>query len=140
MNQLCFTPLSNTARLQLYADDILLHKPIADGCDIIDLKSDVDSICNWVTQSSLLLNTAKARLLEISRLHAHQPSVHLSILGRPIPESPTVKVTISSDLTWATHIDHICQKAKRQAGLIYNFIKPVLLVRPNCTNHLCYQL
>ena len=71
-------------------------------CDIIDLQSDVDSICNWVTQSGLLLNTAKTQLLVISRLRAHRPNVHLCVLGRPIPESPTVKylgVTISSDLT-----------------------------------------
>ena len=61
MDQLCSIPLSHSARLQLYADDILLYKPVKDDSYVCD-------ICYWVIQSGLMLNTLKTQLLVISRL------------------------------------------------------------------------
>ena len=121
MDQLCSVPLSGSAKLQLYADDILLYKPLKDDRDVCELQSDIDSISNWVHQSGLLLNTSKTQLLIISRLR-RRPTIHLTVGGVPIPESSSVKylgVTLSRDLSWALHINNVSQKAKHQAGLIY---------------------
>ena len=59
---------SGSAKLQLYADDILLYKPIKDDNDVCDLQMDIDTICDWVQHSGLTLNTTKTQLLVISRL------------------------------------------------------------------------
>ena len=58
---LCSIPLSTTSKIQLYADDILLHKPIGRDCtlDVANVQRDIDSVAAWANLSGLHLNTQK---------------------------------------------------------------------------------
>ena len=139
INQLSFIPLSRLSKLQFYADDILLYRPIHSNSDKVDLQSDIDSIVNWVRLSGLQLNTSKTQLLIVSRLQS-RPSLQLNVSGVPISESHTVNylgVTLSKDLSWATRIDQVCLKAKRQARLIYRHF---YLASPICKSQLYKSL
>ena len=51
--------LSQNSVLILYADDIVLYKPVNGPADIIALQSDVDAISTWVIQAGLSLNCKK---------------------------------------------------------------------------------
>ena len=48
MNSISKLPLSPGTKLILYADDILLYKPINNEVDSIHLQSDVDTILQWI--------------------------------------------------------------------------------------------
>ena len=78
IDQLCSIPLSTTFKIQLYADDILLHKPIGRDCtsDIANLQRDIDSVTAWVKLSGVHLNTRKTKFLLVSRLR-HPPPIEL---------------------------------------------------------------
>ena len=120
---LCSIPLSTTSKIQLYADDILLRKPIGRDCtlDVANFQRDIDSVAAWVNLSGLRLNTQKTIFLLVSRL-CHPPPIELRVDGTIISRVPSVTylgVSISSDLSWAAHIDSVCCKAKWQFGMLY---------------------
>ena len=72
--------------------------------------------------SGLRLNTQKAKFVLISRLH-HPPPIELSVDGTIISRVPSVTylgVSISSDLSWASHIETVCCKTKQQIGLLHS--------------------
>ena len=117
-------------KIQLYADDILLHKPIGRDytSDVSNLQRDIDAVTTWVKLSGLRLNTPKAKFLLISRLR-HPPPIELSVDGAIISRVPSVThlgVSISSDLSLAAHIDIVCCKAKRQIGQALSCWKSIL--------------
>ena len=120
VDQLCSIPLSTTSKIQLHADDILLHKPIGRDCtsDVANLQRDINSVTAWVKLSGLRLNTQKTKFLLVSRL-CHPPPIKLRGDGTIISRVPYLGVSISSDLSWAAHIDTLCCKAKWQIGLLH---------------------
>ena len=121
MNSISKHTLSSGARLVLYADDILLYKPVNSEKDCDSLQNDVDSILQWIKSHGLRPNHSKTQLLTITRSRQPVP-IHLKVEGHQIPPSQAVKylgVTLSSRLTWSDHINSTCKAAKRQIGLIH---------------------
>ena len=121
MNSISKLPLSPGAKLVLYADDILLYKPVNCEMDSHHLQNDVDTILQWISSHGLSPNQSKTKLLIITRSRQPMP-VHLEVAGHQILPSPTVKylgVILSSNLTWSDHINTTCKAAKRQIGLVY---------------------
>ena len=89
--------------------------------DVANFQRDIDSVAAWVNLSGLRLNTQKTKFLLVSRLR-HPPPIELRVDGTIIPRVPSVTylgVSISSDLSWAAHIDSVCCKAKREIGLLH---------------------
>ena len=121
MNSISKLNLSQGTKLVLYADDILLYKPITNNGDSGDLQKDVDTILSWIKSHGLTPNHSKTKLLTITRSRQPIPiSVHVE--DHLISPSPSVKylgVTLSSKLTWSDHINNTCKAAKRQIGLIH---------------------
>ena len=100
MDLVCNLPLSHNSKLALYADDIVLYKPINSPCDILAFQQDVDQILLWTTNHGLTLNTSKTSALPITR--SPKPiSLNLHINGNPIADVLSVKylgVTVTADL------------------------------------------
>ena len=119
MNSISHIPLSSGAKVILYADDILLYKPINSAEDTNRLQKDIDSILEWIREHGLTPNHAKTKLLTVTRSRKPVPT-NLNIGGHNISPSPSVKylgVTLPSKLTWSEHVTTICKAAKRQIGL-----------------------
>ena len=115
------TPLSSNTELILYADDILVFKPIDSLSDVTQLQHDINSILSWTVSQGLSINNSKTQLLPVTR--SHRP-LHLNITvnGHTVVPSKSVKylgVTLSSNLTWNAHIKGVCKAAKRQLGMIH---------------------
>ena len=117
MNSLTKVPLSDNTKLILYADDILLYKPV--NLDQDDaFQQDVNSIQNWTNSHGLKLNTAKSCLMNITRAK-NPPRISISVDGSPITcvqQTKYLGVKNSADLTWSKHIDHTCKSVKRHLG------------------------
>ena len=108
--------------LNLFADDMLLYKPINTIEDLRQLQLDIDKLNQWVGCNHLQLNPSKCKSMLISRKRRglHPPPLLLD--GMPLEQVENFKylgILLSSDLSWSAHIDSICNKARKLIGLLY---------------------
>ena len=112
--------LSAGSSLVIYADDILLYRPIRTSGDYSALQDDIDALSNWATQNAMTFNATKCKHMTISRKrNRHTPAPPLSLNGSTLEDVPTFKylgILITSDLSWSQHIQDMCSKAR---NLIY---------------------
>ena len=81
MDSILKSPFSPNAKLALYADEIVLHKPNNSEQDVHALQ---DDISEWCRDHGLVLNSAKADLLPIT--HSPYPGLAIFIFS---PEPPS---------------------------------------------------
>ena len=121
MNSISQVPLSPGTKLLLYADDIVMYRPVNSQSDVSSSQNDVNSIHRWTVEHGLTLNTSKSHLMPITR--SRNPlQTHLTVDGIPLETVYSTKylgVNISSDLTWGQHISITCKKAKQHLGLLH---------------------
>ena len=121
MDNLTKMALSPGTQLILYADDILLYRPINTEHDVAALQLDVDRVVNWIASHGLSLNQSKSKLLVISRKR-NPPAVTLlvdNILIQQVDSLSYLGVTITNDLKWSAHIFKLCARAKSKLGMLY---------------------
>ena len=98
------TCVVSKGKLIIYADDIALYQIIHSPIDFILVQQNINSICAWVEQNSLLLNTLKCCYLLFSRKPTPTlPSSPLLINNtvlRLAKEFKYLGVTFSSDASW----------------------------------------
>ena len=115
--------LSDVSTLNLYADDMLLYKPVKSIEDIHHLQMDIDTISDWVNCNNLTLNPTKCKTMVISRKrNLVKPHAQFTLNSSPLEQVETFKylgILLSSDLSWSSHIDFICTKARKLIGLLY---------------------
>ena len=87
------------------------------------MQQNINSICAWVEQNSLLLNTLKCCYLLFSRKPTPTlPSSPLLINNtvlRLAKEFKYLGVTFSSDASWTPHINTICLKTRKLVGMLF---------------------
>lgn len=141
--------LSAGSKLVLYADDILLYRPILSGNDYALVQQDVDVLGVWSLLSHLSFNTTKCKTMVLSRKRLKTTPSQISLLGSQLERVESFKylgLLIKCDLTWTDHIKQICSKARRLVGLLfrqfYNYADPstvrihyLTLIRPNLVKY-----
>ncbi len=111
-------------KIILYADDILLYRPITSSSDYVMLQDDVNAIQNWVDLNYMTLNPSKCKFMLISRKRNGNISPHIpiSLNGLALESVPVFKylgLMLTSDLSWSKHIQDTCTKAKKILGVLY---------------------
>ena len=109
------TSISLSSNLVLYADDILLYRPIVNKADCTPLQSDIDKILNWTTVNLMSFNTSKCKQMIISRKKSQHVASALSLGGQVLEIvnhyiSIWVFIYRQPDLLWSYHILHQSQK------------------------------
>jgi len=135
INPLASLSLSSSTRLLLYADDILLYKPIHSAWDLLSLQCDIDMVSDWISSAGLRLNVTKTKLMAISQKKARS-SFNLFANGSLISQVSShvyLGVTLTDDLTFNRHINNTCLKARSQLGLLY---RQFSLASPSALSHL----
>ena len=121
---LSFSPETN---ITLYADDILLYKPIRNSDDYTLLQTDLDNLSDWAARSCLSFNPTKCKFMVVTRKRnpATPPVVTLGChtIAR-VYQYTYLGVTLSADLSWDKHIHVLCTKAKKMLGLLYRSFYP----------------
>ena len=123
INCACSLPLTSGSKLTMYADDILLFKPIYCPEDYRYLQQDIDAINGCTRACHLKLNPSKCKYIIASKKrHPLYPSSGL-FLGSCIMEQVDsyryLGVTVTSTLNWNDHIQHICSKARKLIGMLH---------------------
>ena len=113
INSLTFIPLSDSTRLILYADDLLIYKPILTETSHLQLQSDINSISLWADNNLMTFNEAKCKcMLLTNKKTTVFPTITLN--DHPLEVVHQIKylgVTFSQHLCWSPHIQTICKKA-----------------------------
>ena len=121
----------------LYADDILLFKPIENNTDLSDFQRDLLQVTNWIQKHSLNPNHQKTQYLPISRSR-NRPALTITLNGHTLHPCSDVKylgVTITTNLSWTLHIDNIAKTTKGLLGRIHRNLRDA----PNHLRHKIYQ-
>ena len=128
INDLSNLALSQGAKILLYADDILLYKPINTPIDFDDLQADINTIAHWISSNHLTVNSSKTKCMLISwkRSQAHHlPPLNLNgSVIQPVEHYKYLGVWISSDLTWTKHVENVSCKARRLLGFMFRTFSP----------------
>ena len=107
----------------LFADDILLFKPIKSDFDFCNLQKDVDAINNW-TVVTLNANKTKFMLISRNRKSQHPPLLLNGTQMEKVNHFKYLGIWLSADLTLSKHIDSVCCKVQRLLGYIYIALSP----------------
>ena len=79
--------LSDRSTLNLYADDMLLYKPVKSIEDIHHLQMDIDCICDWMNYNNLTLNPTKCKTMMISRRrNSVKPHAQFTLNSSPLEQ------------------------------------------------------
>ena len=114
----------------MYADDLLLFKPISCQQDLSTFQCDVNLISQWTLQNHLCLNCNKTKYMLISRSRPGSCSYFNSpiyVYNNQIERVHQYKylgVWISDDLTWSKHIESVCSRSRRLLGYIFRTFSP----------------
>ena len=115
--------ISDGSKIVLYADDILLYRPISIPEDLEHLPNDVDRLQDYASANYLTFNASKCKFMLVSRKMQHiHPNPSICLNGSPLELTLTFKylgLLISSDLSWSGYIHNICSREKRILGLLY---------------------
>ena len=123
MSWMVWLQLTDGSTLTMYADDILLSKPISCPEDYGGLQSDINTFHDCISASHLILNPSKCKYLICSKKrHPYLPSAGLQLDGIALEQVNSycyLGEVVSSKLTWSEHIEQVCSKARKLVGMLY---------------------
>ena len=67
INEVAQLPLTADSKLAMYADDILLYRPVRSTADLICLQEDTTSLDLWANSVNLRFNPRKCKAMILSR-------------------------------------------------------------------------
>jgi len=129
VNDIPNLPFSKDSHLMMYANVLLLFKPISCQQDLSTFQCDVNLISQWTLQNHLSLNCNKTKYMLISR--GRPGSCACSYFNSPIiyvynnqiervHQYKYLGVWICDDLTWSKHVESVCNRSRRLLGYIFS--------------------
>ena len=123
INTVSSLPFFASTRIVLYADDILLFKPISFQDDYRDLQQDINLLADYVHHCHLAFSPTKCKVLLATKRKSHLlPATPLTlnhVILEVVETYCYLGVIINSKLTWADHIRSVVAKSRRLVGQTY---------------------
>ena len=108
------------SNVRLFADDCVLYREIDNEIDCASLQSDLRKLEMWEDHWCMSFNASKCSSISITRKTkkiVHNYTLHNQVLDR-VSCATYLGVELSSNLTWAAHIDKTTAKGNRQLGFL----------------------
>ena len=108
------------SNIRLFADDVILYRPINTPEDTDILQNDINSLHNWEKTWQMKFNISKCFIMNVTHQRKFVPhEYHLgdSIL-QVVSNHPYLGVNLSNNLSWASHINQTVNKANSVLGLL----------------------
>jgi hypothetical protein len=118
--------LSPTAHCQMYADDVVLVKPIIIPTCGLALQLDCQAITQLVQSEGMSMNVSKTQAMCVSLAPTPAPPPYLSIDGVDVSfadELTYLGVRFDRRLTMRAHIDKVTGRAKRKLGALHSVLR-----------------
>ena len=108
------------SELRLFADDILIYRPIHSPSDQKILQDDLTTLIKWANEWQMDFNVSKCNILQVTTHHTTKTFTY-QMNGVPLKSVEKIKylgVYLNNKLSWHDHIDYICNKANRLLGFL----------------------
>ncbi len=106
----------------MFADDMVLYRPIRSDHDFLLLQRDINAISNRISNLHLQFNGKKCKYMVVSRKRSGVVPPALVVNGLPLARVSEFKylgIHISSSLSWSLHVDKICSKPRKLVGMFH---------------------
>ena len=130
-------PASVSSKTRLFADDCILYRNIYTKEDCKVLQEDLHRLEKWEKAWGIEFHPGKCNLMSITRARSpfeHRYTLRGHIL-EDVKEAKYLGLTLSSNLTWNTHIGNITSKANKLLG----FLRRNLKIRNESTKENAYK-
>jgi hypothetical protein len=123
INDIAFD-ITSTANVDLYADDSTLYKSGTCVNDIQNtLQTNLEVIDYWCNKNNMALHPSKTKCMLIGSKNKLRKASNLKITINNteienVQSQKVLGVFINNDLTWNTHILHVCSKLNSKLALL----------------------
>ena len=108
------------SEIRLFADDILLYRPIRTPNDHLQLQEDLNTLTKWATDWKMAFNIPKCKIIQFTT-HRNKSKYIYTMSKTPlevVEEHDYLGVRLHHKLSWSPHVNHICNKANRLLGFL----------------------
>ncbi len=113
------------ANVRLFADDCVLYRVVDSAADCLALQEDLVFLEQWEDSWCMSFNPGKCSTITITRKHhplSHPYTLHSEVL-QTVDSATYLGIELSSNLTWAMHINKMCSKANKQLAFLRRNLK-----------------
>ena len=121
INSVTEVPLSLASKLTLYADNMLVYKPVHSESCYSHLQRDINNIFQWSQDNLMTFNTSKCKCMLLTNKRSVFPPT-LTLNNQPLELVQQMKylgLIVLHNLSWSQHIQATCKKARKMLGIIY---------------------
>ena len=111
-----------SSQVRLFADDCLLYRQIKNNEDHLLLQKDLCELEKWASEWGMKFNAKKCYIMSIRNSSSFFYQLDNTILQQ-VDSCPYLGVTISSDMSWSTHITKVSKKANSTLGFLRRNLK-----------------
>ena len=118
--------------LRCFADDTRICRSISDLNNVHELQSDLKEVTKWSARNNMALHEDKfeyiCHLVNKSNPLHHPPFAYehfqyktsTGTILTPVDQLRDLDITVSSDLSWTSHIRSSCDKAMKMAAWVFS--------------------
>ena len=118
-------PENVTSQVRLFADDTDMYLTMEGANDSLVLQQDLDRLSVWESDWDMEFNTSKWQVVHVTGYKKHINAAYKlhGVILETVTCARYLRVDISSNLSWGSHIDRITDTANKTLGYVRRNIR-----------------